>query len=115
MSARASFAPERQARCCPLHGLRSPSALERVPDNLVESVRIEERLQVVNARITVGGEQLVYERRALPAKAGARHKPRDVPCDWPDAHVFEIAPEQPALGAQQIRHRDVAMKSLRGQ
>ena len=49
-------APERQAGCRPLHGPRSASALERLPDNLVQSVRVEERLQVVNARITVGSE-----------------------------------------------------------
>jgi hypothetical protein len=56
MSARAPFAPERQTGCRPLHGPRSASALERVPDNLIQSVRLEERLQVFNARITVGSE-----------------------------------------------------------
>jgi hypothetical protein len=35
---------------------RAPSALECLPDNLIQSVRLEERLQVFNARITVGSE-----------------------------------------------------------
>lgn len=56
MSAPAPFAPERQARCRPLHGARSPSGLERLPDNLIQSVRLEERLQVFNARVAVGSE-----------------------------------------------------------
>ena len=56
MSARALLAPERQPGCRPLHGLGSASALERVPDDLVQNVRLQERLQVFNARVAIGSE-----------------------------------------------------------
>jgi hypothetical protein len=56
MSACAPLAPERETGCRALQGPWSASALERVPDDLIQSVRVEERLPVFDARITVGSE-----------------------------------------------------------
>src|SRR3954454_20645914 len=56
MSTCAPFAPLRQAGCGPLHCPRSASGLERLPDDLVQSVRLEKWLQVFNARFAVGSE-----------------------------------------------------------
>ena len=57
-----------------------------MPDDLIHSVRLEERLQVLNARVAVGGEQLFC---ALPASPGARHEPGHIPRDGAYAYVLE--------------------------
>jgi hypothetical protein len=72
-------------------------------------MRVEERLEVIDARIAVRSEELF---RASPC---ARHEPADVPRDGAGADVLEVVPDQPALGAQQVRHRGVAMERLSGQ
>ena len=46
---------------------------------------------------------------------GARDEPGDVPRDGAGADVLEVVPDQPVVGAQQIRHRGVAMEGLGGQ
>src|SRR4051812_33585731 len=66
-SACAPVAPERQAGCRPLHGPRSAPGLGRLPHNVIQTMRLEEGLQAVDARFAVGSEELVDELRALPA------------------------------------------------
>jgi hypothetical protein len=56
VSACAPVAPERQTGCRPLHGPRSASGFESLPDNVIHSVRLEEGLQAFDARFAVGSE-----------------------------------------------------------
>src|SRR3954447_14817341 len=108
------FAPERQTGC-PRHGPRSAPGLERLPDDVIQSVRLEEGRQAVGAWFAVGSQELVDEVRAVPASPRAGHERCDVPLDRPGAYVLEVCPDQSAVRAQQISHRGVAMERLSGQ
>src|SRR4051794_10220959 len=114
-SACAPVAPQRQTGGRPLHGLRSASRVERLPDDVIQRVRREEGLQAVDARLAVGGQELVDEPRAVPASPRARHEPCDIPRDRAGADVLEVVPDQSPVRSQQIAHRGVAMKRLSGQ
>src|SRR5688572_2307751 len=87
-------APASQAGCRPLHRPRSAPGLERMPDHLIQSVGLEERPQVFDARFAVGGEQLLDELRALPTSPRARHEACEIPRDGTGAYVLEIVPDQ---------------------
>src|SRR3712207_9319243 len=65
-----------------------------LPDRVVQGVRLEEGLQVVEVRAAVGLEQLLDERRVVPARADGRHEPGDVPGRGAEAHVLEVVPHQ---------------------
>jgi pimeloyl-ACP methyl ester carboxylesterase len=55
-SGRAPIAQQRQTGCRALHSLRSVWAGGRLPDDVIQGVRLEERLEVSDARIAVGSE-----------------------------------------------------------
>ena len=86
----------------------------RLPDDVVQGMRLEERSEL-DSRIAVGSDQFLGKRFTLSARPGARNESGEVPRDGADAHVLEVVPDEPAVGVQQIRHRDVPVKRLRGQ
>jgi putative acetyltransferase len=75
----------------------------------------DEVIELFNAQSAVGAKELCDESLAPTKGAGIDDEPCDVPVDRANTDIFEVGPDQPAVRAEKVPYRPVAMDCLGGE
>ena len=109
VSACAPVAPERQTGCRPLRGMWSVSGFERLPDEVIQSVRLEEGLQDFDARFAVHGRAA---DQLITAAVGSPHLRPD-PSAPMERHGAHADPQATAADAEATGTRRTCRRAFR--